>query len=183
MPPYAAELEKWWLSSGYQDLERLVDLRDIQLQPRQCGFAQNIQRRLRTFDHGRSLQEKIQAEWPDIRAALGVDYTVNPRRYINQALNAVFRRPEKGGMNTPWALVGLGSLDAMEIQRLRIMEATNVRLETGTPDDEMQLQVIETLNRTTSNNFSTFHLGFRIYVRPSKPPREMTRSYMFIASS
>ncbi|KAM5345719.1 hypothetical protein ACJ41O_011580 [Fusarium nematophilum] len=160
MPPFAAELEEWWLDSGYEELTRLLDGNGNQVNPRQCGFAQHVQSRLLAFDNDRTLQARIQEEWPAIRAARGIDYEANPRKNLREAACNIFRRPEDGGINYARVMDGLGYLDAMEVHRLRLMEATKVAIEAGSPEDH-QLQLLAELHRTASTNYRSSHAGFR----------------------
>ncbi|KAF4967532.1 hypothetical protein FSARC_4917 [Fusarium sarcochroum] len=163
MPPYAAELETWWLGSGYETLIHLINYEDDDLSPRQCGFAQRMQRRLLTFDNNRVVHAQIQRAWPAIREARGVDYDANTRKYIKYISCNIFRKPKDGGIDYDRVMDGLGYLDAMEIRRLCLLEATHVAIETASPG-ENRLQMLEELDRTTSINFRHLHAGFRTCV-------------------
>jgi hypothetical protein len=59
---------------------------------------------------------------------------------------------------------GLGYLDAIEIRRLRLLEATHAAMETISPT-ESQLQMLQELDRTSTANFRLLHAGFRAFVR------------------
>ncbi|CAM1509133.1 Fc.00g028720.m01.CDS01 [Cosmosporella sp. VM-42] len=161
MPPFAAELEEWWLSCGYEPLTRLVDSADSDPKPKECGFAQAIQRKLRNFDNDRVIRADIQATWPAIRAARGIDYEANPRKRLKEASRSIFKRPEDGGLNQLQAMDGLGYLDAMEVHRLRLVEATKIAMDAGAPEAS-QVQVIKELHSTATAHYGHFHMGFRI---------------------
>ncbi|KAM0216127.1 hypothetical protein ACHAQD_008041 [Fusarium lateritium] len=163
MPPYAAELETWWSGSGLEALTHLVNDDTDELNPRQCGFAQQLQTRLLTFDNDRTIHTQIQKAWPAIRAARGVDYDANTRKYAKYIASTIFRKPDNGGIDFDRVMDGLGYLDAMEIRRLRLLAATRKTMETGTPS-EASAQVIEELDRTATANFRHLHAGFRTCV-------------------
>ncbi|CAJ0555136.1 Ff.00g052010.m01.CDS01 [Fusarium sp. VM40] len=163
MPPYAAELETWWSGSGLEALTRLVNDDSDELNPRQCGFAQQLQTRLLTFDNDRAIQTQIQKAWPAIRTARGVDYDANTRKYAKYITSTIFRKPTDGGIDFNRVMDGLGYLDAMEIRRLRLLAATRKAMETGTPS-EASAQVVEELDRTATANFRHLHAGFRTCV-------------------
>ncbi|KAK7413187.1 hypothetical protein QQX98_007911 [Neonectria punicea] len=160
MPPFAAELEEWWLSCGYEELVRLVDPPEDALKPQECGFAQEVQRRLCAIDNNRALQAEINAAWPAIRAARGINFVANPRKHLKEASRSIFRRVEDGGMDHSRVLDGLSYLDAMEVHRLRLVKATRSAMEVSTPDNR-HLQVADELDRQASIHYHHFHLGFR----------------------
>ncbi|KAJ4269630.1 hypothetical protein NW762_001298 [Fusarium torreyae] len=160
MPPYAAELEAWWLGTGYEALVRLINDEDDGLNPRQCGFAQQMQRRLLTFDNSRAIHAQIERDWPAIREARGVDYHANTRKNIKYISCNIFRKSKDGGIDYAHVMDGLGYLDAMEIRRLRLLEATQVAIEVASPGAN-RLQMLEELDRTASVNFRHLHAGFR----------------------
>ncbi|KAM0345389.1 hypothetical protein ACHAPU_006552, partial [Fusarium lateritium] len=160
MPPYAAELETWWLGSGYEAIKHLVNGDIDDLNPRQCGFAQQLQTRLLAFDNDRTIQAQIRKAWPTIRAARGIDYDANTRKYAKCIASTIFRKPKDGSMNFNRVMDGLGYVDAMEIRRLRLIEATRNALKMSTPS-EADAQLIEELDRTATVNFRHIHAGFR----------------------
>ena len=164
MPPFAAELEEWWLSCGYEPLTRLVQPTERDPKPKECGFAQAMQRKLRNFDHDRAMEADIQATWPAIRAARGIEYAANPRKRLKEASRSIFKRPEDGGMDQGQVMDGLGYLDAMEVHRLRLVETTKIAMDSGVPEDS-QVQVIKELHHTATIHYGHFHMGFRICVR------------------
>ncbi|KAF9777570.1 hypothetical protein IL306_004367 [Fusarium sp. DS 682] len=160
MPPYAAELEDWWLGAGYEALKHLVDKESEDLNPQQCGFAQHMQTRLLTFDADETIQASLKATWPAIRAARGVDYNANSRKNSKYIASNIFRKPGDGGMDFERVMDGLGYLDAIEIRRLRLLEATHAAMETASPTDS-QLHMLQELDRASSANFRLLHAGFR----------------------
>lgn len=181
MPPFAAELEEWWLGSGYEALTRLTNNEDDQLSPRQCGFARDLQRRLLSFDNDRTLQAGIQEAWPAIRAARGIDHCTNLRDKVKDIVRNVFRRPEDGGIDSARAMDALGYLDAMEIDRLRRVETAKAAVEAQRarvieakksglevpPVNDIHPHILEELDRTTSAKYRRFYAGFRSWVRQS----------------
>ncbi|KAM6527955.1 hypothetical protein FALCPG4_008987 [Fusarium falciforme] len=178
MPPFAAELEGWWLGSGYEALTRLTDNEDDQLSPRQCGFARDLQRRLLSFDNDRALQAEIQEAWPAIRTARGIDYSANLRDKVKDMVRNVFRRPEDGGIDSARVMDALGYLDAMEIDRLRRVETAKAAVEAQRtrvieakksglevpPVNDTHPHILEELDRTTSAKYKRFHAGFRSWI-------------------
>ncbi|KAF6519288.1 hypothetical protein HZS61_017662 [Fusarium oxysporum f. sp. conglutinans] len=160
MPPYAAELETWWLGTGYEALKQLVNDESDDLNSRQCGFAQQMQTRLLAFDNDQTIQASLQTTWPAIRAARGVDYDANSRKNSKYIASNIFRKPKDGGIDFERAMDGLGYLDAIEIRRLRLLEATHAAMETILPT-ESQLQMLQELDRTSTANFRLLHAGFR----------------------
>ncbi|KAF5642846.1 hypothetical protein F52700_3072 [Fusarium sp. NRRL 52700] len=163
MPPYAAELETWWLGIGYEALKQLVNDEPDDLNSRQCGFAQQMQTRLLAFDNDQTIQVSLQTTWPAIRAARGVDYDANSRKNSKYIASNIFRKPHDGGIDFERAMDGLGYLDAIEIRRLRLLEATHAAMETTSPT-ESQLQMLQELGRTSTANFRLLHAGFRAYI-------------------
>lgn len=163
MPPFATELEQWWLTFGLEALTRLVTLTDNDPKPHECGFAQALQRRLRSFDNSQAIRADILEKWPKIRAARGIDYDVNPRKHLREASHGIFRRLEDGGIDYARATDGLGFLDAMEVHRLRLHEATRIAMGAGAPEKQ-QAHVVEELHRTATLHYGQFHMGFRICV-------------------
>lgn len=181
MPPFAAELEEWWLGSGYEALTRLTNNEDDQLSPRQCGFARDLQRRLLSFDNDRALQAEIQEAWPAIRTARGINYSTNLRDKVKDIVRNVFRQPEDGGIDSARVMNALGYLDAMEIDRLRRVETAKAAVEAQRtrvieakksglevpPVNDTHPHILEELDRTTSVKYKRFHAGFRSWVRQS----------------
>ncbi|KAI8673473.1 hypothetical protein NCS55_00667500 [Fusarium keratoplasticum] len=178
MPPFAAELEEWWLGSGYEALTRLTNNEDDQLSPRQCGFARDLQRRLLSFDNDRALQAEIQEAWPAIRTARGINYSTNLRDKVKDIVRNVFRQPEDGGIDSARAMNALGYLDAMEIDRLRRVETAKAAVEAQRtrvieakksglevpPVNDTHPHILEELDRTTSVKYKRFHAGFRSWI-------------------
>lgn len=179
MPPFAAELEEWWLRSGYEALTRLTDNEDDRLSPHQCGFARDLQRRLLSFDNDRALQAEIQGAWPAIRTVRGIDYSTSLRDKVKDVVRNVFRRPEDGGIDSARVMDALGYLDAMEIDRLRRVETARASVEAQRtrvieagksglevpPVNDTHSHILEELDRTTSAKYKRFHAGFRSRVR------------------
>lgn len=175
MPPFAPELEEWWLGHGYDALTRLVDPGDDALKPEECGFAQDVQRRLRALDNDHLLQAKLKEAWPAIRAARGINYVANPRKQLKEASSTIFKPVEDGGMDQSRVLEGLGYLDAMEVHRLRFLKATRSAMEVTTPE-KRHLQVVDELDRQATIHYRHFHLGFRTCVSDQDfflPTREL----------
>ncbi|KAH7146396.1 hypothetical protein EDB81DRAFT_883816 [Dactylonectria macrodidyma] len=160
MPPFAAELEEWWLTSGHEILTRLLDPNN-DLNPQECGFAQDVQRKLRALDNDPALQAEIKAAWPAIRSAKGINYGANPRKHLKEASSNIFRHTGDGGIDRSRLLDGLGYLDAMEFHRLRLMKATKSAMET-TALEKHQAQLVDELDHHASTHYRRFHMVFRI---------------------
>ncbi|EMT73205.1 hypothetical protein FOC4_g10004570 [Fusarium odoratissimum] len=119
-----------------------------------------MQTRLLAFDNDQTIQASLQTTWPAIRAARGVDYDANSRKNSKYIASNIFRKPKDGGIDFERAMDGLGYLDAIEIRRLRLLEATHAAMETILPT-ESQLQMLQELDRTSTANFRLLHAGFR----------------------
>lgn len=163
MPPSATYLEDWWLSNGHGALSRLVDRNDLGLSPRDVGFAQAAQRKLRVFDNDRDLQDRLHADWHAALESQGIDFDANPRKRLKDAAHDIFKSTQDGGINNDRVLEGLGYLDATEIRRLRLLTATQLAMESSVTEDK-QSQIIEELHRTASNRYRQFHMGLRACV-------------------
>lgn len=163
MPPYPADLERWWLSSGHEALVQLLDMETIGFRPRECGFSQAAQTRLLRFDGDQHLEYKLRTQLPRIRALIGSDYGANPRKSLAEASRSIFRKPEDGGMDHSMALEGLGLLDAVETHRLRLLAATKKKAGPHASLD-YHLNVIHALHQTASGRYAQFHMGFRTCV-------------------
>ncbi|RGP72680.1 hypothetical protein FLONG3_6688 [Fusarium longipes] len=170
MPPYAADLETWWLGSGYDAIKELMNNVTDELDPWQCGFAQQTKSRLFSFDNDAAIKAQIMKNWPAIRAARGIDYDANSRKYAKHIASTIFRKPEEGGIDFDLAMNGLGYLDAMEIRRLRLIKATNNAIQASS-SPEGRSQILEELERTSSTNFKKLHSGLRICILT----RELTK--------
>ncbi|KAH6896873.1 hypothetical protein B0T10DRAFT_583522 [Thelonectria olida] len=160
MPPFAAELEEWWLGPGSEALTSLVDPGGTAPKPQECGFAQDIRHRLCSFDNNRALQADLEAAWPAIRAARSINYSANPRKHLKEASRNIFLRAEDGAMNKSRVMDGLGYLDAMEAHRLHLMKATKRVIDHSTTSDQ-HLLAIKELHRQALVHYGHFHLGFR----------------------
>lgn len=163
MPPYPLELEEWWLTQGYDALCELVDLSRTKIKPRECGFAQAVQQRLRTFDNDRNIPKQLHSQLPAIRASKKIDYASNPRKNLRIALTSIFKSPEDRGIDYRRAIEGLGYLDAMEAHRRRLVATTRLALDNTKPV-ETYAPLIEELDRTASLRYGHFHMGFRACV-------------------
>lgn len=163
MPSFAAELEEWWLNHGHEAISHLVDPSSDGPKPHECGFAQAIQRRLRSFDNDKTVRDHLQSSWKAVRDSRNTEYDVNPQRHLQNASRGIFRRPEEGGIDRSKAMEGLSYLDAMEIQRLRLVEATKIAMSISSPEAHHK-HIIEELHRTATHHFGLFHMGFRVCV-------------------
>jgi hypothetical protein len=147
MPPYPDELEEWWLTGGRDALRRLIDVSEVGSKPREFGFSQAIQHRLRAFDTEREIHNELILRLPEIRASRQIDFSANPRKSMTEASQNIFKKPEDGGMDYSRALEGLGQLDAMEFHRRRLLAATSKAISRGFPLTNHQ-RVIQELDRT-----------------------------------
>ncbi|CEF86933.1 unnamed protein product [Fusarium graminearum] len=161
MPPYAADLETWWLGSGYHLIKELMNTATSGLDPWQCGFAPQMKSRLVAFDQDTATIAQIKKDWPAIRAARCIDYDANSRKYAKYVASTIFRKPENGGINFDLAMNGLGYLDAIEIRRLRLIEAADVAIQDAS---ETWPPMLHELERTSSANFKKLHGGLRVCI-------------------
>lgn len=166
MPPYAADLETWWLGSGYHIIKELMNTATSGLDPWQCGFAPQMKSRLVAFDQDTATITQIKKDWPAIHAARCIDYDANSRKYAKYVASTIFQKPEDGGINFDLAMNGLGYLDAIEIRRLRLIEAADVAIQAAS---ETWPPMLHELERTSSANFKKLHGGLRICVRYALP--------------
>ncbi|KAK2606254.1 hypothetical protein QQS21_003302 [Conoideocrella luteorostrata] len=152
-----AGLESWWLTTGFSHLAELVDISDIQISRRECGFMQILQRKLRAFDSNRSI--------PIPRCVGGVTAAsplrmFNPRRQLNEAVQHVFRRSADGGLRQDKAFEGLTTLEEVEVHRQRLLEATRLALR-SCPMEDGSSDLIEALHHNATERYKLFQLGFR----------------------
>ncbi|KAF4994502.1 hypothetical protein FDECE_13100 [Fusarium decemcellulare] len=163
MPPAPAELEEWWLIDGYEVLVRLVDDNGGEIDPRQCGFAQDIRRKLLAFDNDHTLEAKIREGLSRIRATKTTSSETLPSKCLADLCRDIFRRPEDGGINHDRVMDGLGYLDAMEVHRLRLIEAAQ-EANQNEPQEDHRHQLLEELHRAASAHYRPMHASFRTYV-------------------
>ncbi|KAG5915392.1 hypothetical protein E4U53_004490, partial [Claviceps sorghi] len=166
MPSYLAALETQWLTTNFPHLLRLVDATDISLNPRECGYDQAIQRKLRNFDSdpnrdigaadddGRHcLESLVQATFPPLRG--------NVRGKLAQA-RRIFRAPEEGGLWYERAFRGLEVLEEVEVHRQRLVRATRAELgRISARERDHSAQVVEQLHTQATEHFKACQLGFR----------------------
>lgn len=164
MPPRPTELENWWLNHGHKALEELVSCRDLELGPRDVGFAQAIQHKLRAFDHDQQLQAELLSDCLAVRASQETRISINPRKKLKDAATQIFRSSEDGGIDQRRALEGLGHLDDAEVHRLQLLTATKLAVDSGDIEEE-QLQIIRELDQAATKRHGEFHMGFRARVR------------------
>ncbi|RDA87602.1 hypothetical protein CP532_3965 [Ophiocordyceps camponoti-leonardi (nom. inval.)] len=160
MPPSAADLESWWLGPGLPSLIHLVDSSELAVSPRQCGFAQAVQQRLRAFDHNHEVANSLAHAMAVLGAERAFDQEFNPRKKMNEAMRCIFRRPEDGGLDGERALEGLEFLDSMEIHRQRLVSATSAVMATAALTQQHS-QLIEELHRQASFHYRQLHMGLR----------------------
>ncbi|CAH0037682.1 unnamed protein product [Clonostachys solani] len=160
MPPYPIELQKWWMSSGYDFLTKLFEIDHLNCKQRDVGFAQTVQRRLRGFDNDQNIHEQLQGAILDIRKSLHIRYDSNRRKKLKEAAHYVFRRPDDGGLVQEHALEGLGYLDAMEIHGLTLFTAAKLSAEFGACEPGL-FELAEELHQAASKRYGQFHMGFR----------------------
>ncbi|VUC25450.1 unnamed protein product [Clonostachys rosea] len=160
MPPYPIELQKWWISSGYDFLTKLFEIDHLNCKQRDVGFAQTVQRRLRAFDNDHTIHEQLQGAIPDIRKSLCIRYDSNRRKKLKEAAHYVFRRPNNGGLVQEHALEGLGYLDAMEIHGVTLFTAAKLSAESEACEPGF-FELAEELHQAASKRYGQFHMGFR----------------------
>lgn len=170
MPYCAADLEAWWLAHGRDALDKLVSPQGLGLEPRECGFAQAVQHRLRVFDNDHEIEKALRSSLNKMAAAKALKLEFNPRRKMHEATRTIFRKPEDGGVDHSRALEGLEYLDLMELHRRRLLAATRAAMAVGVPE-EHHPHVIEELHRQTAFRYRQFHMGLRACV--SRPRSEV----------
>ncbi|OAA50518.1 hypothetical protein NOR_00968 [Metarhizium rileyi] len=167
------DLEKWWLSSGFDYLLDLVDVDSLGLGRQQVGFIQAIQRRLRTFDGLGSIYARI---CKDISPLTPSSPTASPRRWLSEATGKVFKRVEDGGLDHERAFEGLAMLEQVEIHRLRLVNATMLAKNTSSSGDS-STQLIEALHYQATERYRMLQLGFRSHCLMSfLPQSDIARS-------
>lgn len=163
MPPLPAELHSWWLTSGHDALVTIFERRDDLCSSNEVGFAQALQRRLRSFDNDDAIQSSLRREWTVLRTNQGTSSSIachNPRKRLKEIMTCIFRSPQSGRINKTAALEGLGQLDEVEARRLCILTATQNAMESGVTD-ERYVQALDNLHLASSNHFRQFHMGLR----------------------
>ncbi|PNY23446.1 Uncharacterized protein TCAP_06621, partial [Tolypocladium capitatum] len=160
MPPCAADVEQWWLVVGMDALSRLVDASDLQVNPRECGFAQVVHRKLRAFDNDPGIKDALCECMAEIAAKKAFQDDFNPRRKMHTAMRCIFQKPNAEGIDFARAMDGLEHLDTMEMHRQRLVAATRQAMVTGVPHHH-HAPIIQELERQTTFRYRQFHLGFR----------------------
>lgn len=160
MSPPIADLETWWLTSGFDPVEHLVDIDSLSLCRQQVGFVQATQQKLRAFDGNRDIYTRLVAE---ISTPASPSCPVNPRRQLGEVIGKVFRRVEDGGLDHDLAFEGLAILEQVEIQRSRLVDATILAL-SACPLDDSSIQLVEGLHDKANERYRLFQLGFRACV-------------------
>ncbi|KAF4589240.1 hypothetical protein GQ602_003129 [Ophiocordyceps camponoti-floridani] len=160
MPPCPADLEAWWLGPGLPSLVHLVDATELPVTPKQCGFPQAVQQRLRAFDNSQELVGSLADAMADLAAEKAFSHDFNPRKKMHEAMRCIFRRQEDGGIDSDRALEGLEYLDAMEMHRQRLLKATSIASEVSPPDAQ-QSQLINELHRQATFHYRQLHMGLR----------------------
>ncbi|RDA93054.1 hypothetical protein CP533_0701 [Ophiocordyceps camponoti-saundersi (nom. inval.)] len=163
MPPSATDLESWWLDPGLPSLIHLVDGSELSVSPRQCGFAQAVQQRLRAFDHNHEMANSLATAMGNLGNERAFDQEFNPRKKMHEAMRCIFRRPEDGGLVGERALEGLDFLDSMEMHRLRLVSATSAAVASAGLNLQYS-QLVEELHRQTSFHYRQLHMGLRASV-------------------
>jgi hypothetical protein len=164
MPPLPAELHSWWLTTGHDALLTLFERRNDLCSANEVGFAQALQRRLRSFDNDDAIQSSLRREWTAFRTDQehgGSSVACpNPRKRLKEIIDCIFRSPQSGGINPAAALEGLGQLDEVEARRLCLLSATHTAMESGVTD-ERYVQALDNLHLASSKHFRQFHMGLR----------------------
>lgn len=164
MPPFPVELETWWLGPGTHLLTQLLHGKDRTSNPREIGFVQATQRRLRSFDHCRDAPDQIEQKWPSLRSARGFDYDANPRKKLKESLETTFRKIDDGGIDHSRVMDGLGVLDTVEVRRLQLIEATKLALRACVISERRRVSLVEELHGAAGRRFAQCHMGFRVCV-------------------
>lgn len=155
-----ADLETWWLTSGFEHLEDLVEVDSLGLCRQQVGFVQAIQQKLRAFDGNRDIYNRLVAE---VSTPKTLSCPVNPRRQLSEVLVKIFRRVDDGGLDHDLAFGGLATLEQVETQRSRLAEATILAL-SACPLDDSSIQLVEGLHEKANERYRQFQLRFRACV-------------------
>lgn len=163
MPAYAADLEQWWLTSGREAISRLLDLENLDFKPRECGFAQEVQHKIREFDANNDIYDALEGKLEESSNVHGVSLTANHRKLMKEALCEIFKSPVDGGLVESLAVEGLGYLDAVEEHRRRLVSATRSTIE-DTGFVHAHVDIIEELDRAATFHYGQFHMGFRACV-------------------
>lgn len=174
MPPCAADVEQWWLVAGIDALSQLVDASDLQVKPRECGFAQVVHRKLRAFDNDAEIEAALSECMAEIAAKKAFSHDFNPRKKMHTAMRWIFQKPNAEGIDFSRAMDGLEYLDVMETHRQRLVAATRQAMVTGAPDNH-HAPIIEELQRQATFRYRQFHMGFRACVRLNTRRRSKRR--------
>lgn len=163
MPPSPAELVDWWLSIGREALRALFEREENALGPKDVGFPQAIQSKLRAFDHDPKRQAQFRADWLQARESGAYEIEANTLPRLKQSIREIFKHLDHGGLDHERALEGLADIDAQEVHRLKVMGATKKALET-LPSVNRSNRVVEELDHASKRRYGQIHLGFRALV-------------------
>ncbi|GAB0133133.1 hypothetical protein EsDP_00001548 [Epichloe bromicola] len=156
MSSYLAELERRWLTTGLDHLLQLVDITDISLTRKDCGFDQSIQRKLRKFDGNNDIGPRGYFE---PTPATSSPLRGNVRGKLGET-REIFRQPDNGGLQYNRAFRGLEVLEEVEIHRQHLLRDTRAKLKSLCPDDHSS-RVLEQLHTHATEHYKAIQLGFR----------------------
>lgn len=171
MSSHLAELERRWLTTGFDHLLQLVDITDISLTRKDCGFDQYIQRKLRKFDGNNDIGPRGYFEpTPTTSSPL----RGNVRGKLGET-REIFRKPDNGGLQYQRAFRGLEVLEEVEIHRQHLLEDTRAKLKPFSPEDHSS-RVLEQLHAHATEHYKAIQLGFRSMVRAALYTRLLLHS-------
>ncbi|KAH8174973.1 hypothetical protein LIA77_06392 [Sarocladium implicatum] len=162
MPLFTAELAKWWLGEGGEYITELLDI-TVGEKPSECGFAQAVQRNLRAFDSDQHIHDALTRHLRRIQADDRCTYDVNLCDLLGKATNEIFVPNRNNATGHDSALLGLGYLDAKEINRLQLFRAARQ----GAPSFHEQThnaKLAQELHEAALASYRSFYLSFRVSI-------------------
>ncbi|KAL7817427.1 hypothetical protein V8C44DRAFT_347663 [Trichoderma aethiopicum] len=160
MPATPQQYLEWWLTSGLGALKELVDKETVGCSPQHVGFESIIQRRQRGFDNDVKLLQALRQYVDRLASHQAPEASYNPRNKLRELSLNTFKRLEDGGINLDKVLEGLADLNVVELRRRRLVADTPLTFKPGHPAYS-GAAMIQELNKKTTENFSTFYMGFR----------------------
>lgn len=166
MPPYPIDLFYFWneTPAAQRLLHELADKYSLGLNPKDCGYAQAIQSRLRSFDNNKEISDMIKEALPGLSAANhGIDYFSNPRKNLLETARSIFVDSNLGSVDFDRVMEGLTFLDVMERQRIVLTDETRQRISQQAVG-ESTVRLFEELHNAAVLHYEQFYKGFRACV-------------------
>lgn len=166
MPPYPIDLFYFWNETPAAQvlLHELADKNSLGLNAKECGYAQAIQSRLRSFDNNKDVSDMIKEALPGLSEANhGIDFFSNPRKNLLETARFIFTDSSVGTVDFDRVMEGLTFLDIMERQRVVLTNETRERISQQAVG-EHTVRLFEELHNAAVLHYEQFYKGFRACV-------------------